>query len=125
VYLTATTIGTSLASDLALVVLEQVGVRLGVSGGILAAGAESSWATLGVGLAVGLVVDQVVGAVWIGVSIRKGSCKSCWIGSLHGSSRCSSTAKARRRSRAKLQSLNQGRAALRGRRRPATDCRTE
>lgn len=60
----ASTVGGSLATDLAMVVLEQLGSRLGVSGGILAAGAESGWATFGVGMAVGFMVDYVVGQVW-------------------------------------------------------------
>jgi hypothetical protein len=45
-------------------VLTFVAVKLGVSGGILAAGAGSSWATFGVGLVVGLIVDQIVSWVW-------------------------------------------------------------
>lgn len=45
-------------------VLTMVAVRLGVSGGILAAGAGSSWATFGVGLVVAVIVDQVVSWVW-------------------------------------------------------------
>ena len=45
-------------------VLTMVAVRLGVSGGILAAGAGSSWATFGVGLVVAVIVDQVISWVW-------------------------------------------------------------
>jgi hypothetical protein len=45
-------------------VLTMVAVRLGVSGGILAAGAGSSWATFGVGLVVAVIVDQIVTWVW-------------------------------------------------------------
>lgn len=45
-------------------VLVLVGVRLGVSAGILGVGAGSSWATLGVGLVVAVIVDQVVSWVW-------------------------------------------------------------
>jgi hypothetical protein len=45
-------------------VLTMVAVRLGVSGGILAAGAGTSWATFGVGLVVAVIVDQIVSWVW-------------------------------------------------------------
>lgn len=45
-------------------VLAMVAVRLGVSGGILAAGAGTSWATVGVGLVVAVIVDQIVSWVW-------------------------------------------------------------
>jgi hypothetical protein len=45
-------------------VLTQVATRLGVSAGILGTGAASSWATFGIGLAVGLIVDQIVCWVW-------------------------------------------------------------
>jgi hypothetical protein len=39
-------------------------VRLGVSAGILTAGAASSWETFGVGLVACVIVDQVVTCVW-------------------------------------------------------------
>jgi hypothetical protein len=45
-------------------VLTQVATRLGVSAGILGTGAASSWATFGIGVVVGLVVDQIVAWVW-------------------------------------------------------------
>jgi hypothetical protein len=45
-------------------VLTQVAVRLGVSAGILGVGAASGWATLGIGVVVGLVIDQIVSAIW-------------------------------------------------------------
>jgi hypothetical protein len=45
-------------------VLTQVAVRLGVSAGILGAGASTSWATFGAGLVVGLIVDQLVSWIW-------------------------------------------------------------
>ena len=44
--------------------LTQVAVRLGVSAGILGTGAASGWATLGIGVLVGLVIDQMVSAIW-------------------------------------------------------------
>jgi hypothetical protein len=45
-------------------VLTQVATRLGVSAGILGTGAASSWATFGIGLVVGIIVDQIVAWVW-------------------------------------------------------------
>ena len=45
-------------------VLTQVAIRLGVSAGILGTGAASSWATLGIGLVVGIVIDQIVMTIW-------------------------------------------------------------
>ncbi|HJT36380.1 MAG TPA: hypothetical protein VJ783_30435 [Pirellulales bacterium] len=57
-------VGTLLVSEIAGEVLAQVAIRLGVSAGILTAGAGSSWATFGVGLVVGLIVDQIVSWVW-------------------------------------------------------------
>ena len=45
-------------------VLSFVAVKLGVSTGILSAGAGSSWATLGLSFLVSLIVDQVVSWVW-------------------------------------------------------------
>jgi len=57
-------VNTQLVSLLAGEVLAQVAIRLGVSGGILSAGAASSWATFGVGLLASLVVDQLVTRLW-------------------------------------------------------------
>ncbi|HWB11387.1 MAG TPA: hypothetical protein VG826_19310 [Pirellulales bacterium] len=45
-------------------VLTQVAARLGVSAGILGTGAASGWATFGIGVVVGLIVDQIVAWVW-------------------------------------------------------------
>ncbi|MGC4004712.1 MAG: hypothetical protein QM811_16980 [Pirellulales bacterium] len=45
-------------------VLAQVAVRLGVSAGILGTGAAASPYTLGIGIVVGIIVDQIVGYVW-------------------------------------------------------------
>jgi hypothetical protein len=57
-------IGTELVSIITGEVLTQVALRLGVSAGILGTGAASSWATLGIGVVVGLIVDQIVSWVW-------------------------------------------------------------
>lgn len=57
-------IGTQVISIIAGEVLTQVAVRLGVSAGILGTGAASGWATLGIGVVVGLVIDQIVAWIW-------------------------------------------------------------
>jgi hypothetical protein len=57
-------IGADLVSMIVGEVLTQVGVRLGVSAGILGTGAASSWSTLGIGAVVGLIVDQIVSLIW-------------------------------------------------------------
>jgi hypothetical protein len=49
-----------LATRIAVQVLEAAAVELGTEGGVLAAGASSSWATLGVGLVVGIIVDRIL-----------------------------------------------------------------
>lgn len=51
--------GNLAVAELAAVVAGQIFVRLGVSAGILAAGAANSWWTLGVSLVVGLIVDAI------------------------------------------------------------------
>jgi len=45
-------------------ILTVVAVRMSVEGGILAAGAASSWETFGIGLAASIIVDQAVSWVW-------------------------------------------------------------
>jgi hypothetical protein len=57
-------IATQLVSIIAGEVLTQVAVRLGVSAGILGTGAASAWVTFGIGVVVGLIVDQIVSWVW-------------------------------------------------------------
>lgn len=57
-------VGTQLVSFITGEVLAAVAVRLGVSAGLLSAGATTSWATLGVGLVVSVIVDQIVSWVW-------------------------------------------------------------
>lgn len=60
----STNIQSQLVSLIAGEVLAQVAVRLGVSAGILTTGAASGWATFGVGLIAGLIVDQIVARIW-------------------------------------------------------------
>ena len=59
-----TNVSSQLVSIIVGEVLTQVAVRLGVSAGILGTGAASGWATLGIGVLVGLVIDQMVSAIW-------------------------------------------------------------
>lgn len=66
-------VATQLVSIIAGEVLTQVAVRLGVSAGILGTGAASSWATFGIGVVVGLIVDQIVAWVWDWWADPKGS----------------------------------------------------
>jgi hypothetical protein len=52
--------GSEVATATASKVFVAVAARLGVSGGILGAGAASSWATMGVGLIVAVIIDRVL-----------------------------------------------------------------
>ena len=61
-------VGSQLVSLIAGEVLAQVAVRMGVSAGILGAGAASGWATFGVGVVAGVVIDQIVSQIWSFVS---------------------------------------------------------
>jgi hypothetical protein len=57
-------IGTQLVSFIGGEVLAQVGVRLGISAGILGPGAISSWKTFGISVVVAIIVDQIVSWIW-------------------------------------------------------------
>lgn len=57
-------VGKEIAAQIAGQVLVRAAARLGVSGGILAAGAASSWITAGVGVAVAIVIDLMVSTIW-------------------------------------------------------------
>ena len=57
-------ISSQLVSLIVAEVLPQVAIRLGVSAGILETGAASGWTTLGIGVVVGLIIDQIVMAIW-------------------------------------------------------------
>lgn len=65
-------VGKEFAAQIAGQVLVRAAARLGVSGGILAAGATTSWATFGVGVAVALVIDLMVSAIWDWVEDPRG-----------------------------------------------------
>ena len=60
----SSTIESQLVSLVAGEVMAQVAVRMGVSAGVLSTGAASGWATFGVGLVAGVVVDQIVTRIW-------------------------------------------------------------
>ena len=57
-------IESQLVSLVAGEVMAQVAIRMGVSAGILSTGASSGWATLGVGLVAGVLIDQLVTRIW-------------------------------------------------------------
>jgi hypothetical protein len=60
--------GVSLTGDIGSLiageVLTVIAIRLGISAGILGAGAGSSWATFGIGLAVAVIIDWIVSKIW-------------------------------------------------------------
>lgn len=62
-----------IVSTVAGEVLTVVALRVGVSAGILGAGGASGTVTLGVGVVVGLIVDQIVSFVWDWYADPKGS----------------------------------------------------
>jgi hypothetical protein len=54
-----------LAADMIVTsVVTMMAARLGTSAAVLGAGAASGWWTFGIGLVVGVIVDQIIGAVW-------------------------------------------------------------
>lgn len=57
-------VGQQLVSLIAGEVLAHTAVRLGVSAGILGVGASSGWATFGIGVIAGVLVDSLVSTVW-------------------------------------------------------------
>ena len=62
--LVASEVAFQVASRIAIQVLEAVATRLGISGGILAAGAESGPWTVGVGMVAAIIVDWIVSKIW-------------------------------------------------------------
>jgi len=65
-------VGTQLVSIITGEILTQVAVRLGISSGILTVGAASGWTTFGVGLVIGVIIDQIVTVAWDHWSDPKG-----------------------------------------------------
>jgi hypothetical protein len=59
----ASFVGSEIATAITLKVGAAVMARLGVSAGILTTGAASGWATFGIGLVIGFVVDQAIGEI--------------------------------------------------------------
>ncbi len=57
-------VGQTVVSLVAGEVLTSVALRMGISASVLGGGAASSLGTLGIGFAVGLIVDQLVSAIW-------------------------------------------------------------
>lgn len=53
-------VATEIATQIAMKVLQTAITELGVEGGVLAAGAASSWTTLGVGLVTAIIADQIL-----------------------------------------------------------------
>jgi hypothetical protein len=54
-----------LAADMIVTsVVTMMAVRMGTSAAVLGVGAASSWWTFGIGLVVGVIVDQIIAAVW-------------------------------------------------------------
>jgi hypothetical protein len=61
---TASSVSLEVVSIIVGEVLTQVAVELGVSAGVLGAGAALSWETFGIGLVVGIIVDAIITWVW-------------------------------------------------------------
>lgn len=61
---TAVDVGRVAADMIVTSVVTMMAARLGTSAAVLGAGAASGWWTLGIGLVVGVIVDQIIGAVW-------------------------------------------------------------
>lgn len=60
----AVDVGRVAADMIVTSVITMMATRLGTSAAVLGAGAASGWWTLGIGLVVGVIVDQIIGAVW-------------------------------------------------------------
>lgn len=60
----AVDIGRAAGDMIVTSVVTMMAARLGTSAAVLGAGAASGWWTLGIGLVVGVIVDQIIGAVW-------------------------------------------------------------
>jgi hypothetical protein len=61
---TAVDVGRAAADMIVSSVVTMMAARFGTSAVVLGAGAASSWWTLGIGLVVGVIVDQIIAAVW-------------------------------------------------------------
>jgi hypothetical protein len=61
---TAVDVGRAAADMIVSSVVTMMAARIGTSAVVLGAGAATSWWTLGIGLVVGVIVDQIIAAVW-------------------------------------------------------------
>jgi hypothetical protein len=61
---TAVDVGRAAADMIVSSVVTMMAARFGTSAVVLGAGAATSWWTLGIGLVVGVIVDQIIAAVW-------------------------------------------------------------
>lgn len=61
---TAVEVGRAAADMIVTSVVTMMAARLGTSAAVLGAGAASSWWTFGIGLVIGVIVDQIIAAVW-------------------------------------------------------------
>jgi len=61
---TAVDVGRAAADMIVGSVVAMMAARMGTSAVVLGGGAASGWWTFGIGLVVGVIVDQIIGAVW-------------------------------------------------------------
>lgn len=61
---TAMDVGRVAADAIVTSVVAMMAARMGTSAVVLGGGAASGWWTFGIGLVVGVIVDQIIGAVW-------------------------------------------------------------
>lgn len=61
---TAVDVGRAAADMIVTSVVTMMAARMGTSAAVLGAGAASSWWTFGIGLVIGVIVDQIIAAVW-------------------------------------------------------------
>lgn len=61
---TAVDVGRAAADMIVTSVVAMMATRMGTSAVVLGAGAASSWWTFGAGLVIGVIVDQIIAAVW-------------------------------------------------------------
>lgn len=60
----AVDVGRAAADMIVTAVVAMIAARMGTSALVLGAGATSSWWTFGIGLVIGVIVDQIIAAVW-------------------------------------------------------------
>lgn len=61
---TAVDVSRAAADMIVTSVVTMMAARMGTSAAVLGAGAASSWWTFGIGLVIGVIVDQIIAAVW-------------------------------------------------------------